>query len=182
MSSGEVVALNLGSSSLKAAFRTSESAQPVFSTQIERVGSAVDTRSAVEQVAARVSEQGFRPAAVAHRVVHGGPVHSDPTVIDPHLMSELAALIPLAPLHLPGALDTIAQAQRRWPEAVHVACFDTGFHSGMPERSRRLPVPAELDQFGVRRYGFHGLSVQSVLLARPGRVLPWSPISAVGAA
>jgi acetate kinase len=162
-----VLALNAGSSSLKAAVRTSESVRPAYSTLVERVGSSVDIGAAVEQVAGELATAKLRPVAVAHRVVHGGPTHHDPTVLDDALAAELQTLVPLAPLHLPGALETIAHARRHWPDAVHVACFDTGFHAAMPEPSRRLPVPTELDALGVRRYGFHGLSVQSVLLARP---------------
>jgi acetate kinase len=162
-----VLALNPGSSSLKAAVRTGETAQPDYSTLVERVGSSVDISTAVEQVAGELDDRGMRPEAVAHRVVHGGPSYSEPTVIDDALISAIEGLVPLAPLHLPDALETIAHARRHWPDAVHVACFDTGFHAGMPPRFRRLPVPAELADLGVQRYGFHGLSVQSVLLARP---------------
>lgn len=122
---------------------------------------------AVDAVADIADQRALAPDAVAHRVVHGGPNHQVPTVIDDHLIADLHEIIPLAPLHLPGALETIAHARRRWPDATHVACFDTGFHRDLPERSKRLPVPDELADLGVRRYGFHGLSMQSVLLNRP---------------
>ena len=75
--------------------------------------------------------------------------------------------MPLAPLHLPGDMAGIESARATWPAAVHVACFDTAFHADLPEVSRRLPVAAELAAHGVHRYGFHGLSVQSVLRAVP---------------
>jgi acetate kinase len=104
---------------------------------------------------------------VSHRVVHGGPNHFQPTVIDDRLISDLTDAVPLAPLHLPGALDTIKHARAAWPEAVHVACFDTGFHHDLPTSSIRLPVAQELADLGVRRYGFHGLSILSVLHAHP---------------
>jgi acetate kinase len=174
-----VLALNPGSSSLKAALRTPELELSVL---VERVGAhdgvihvtdedshpfSGDIAAAVDAVADIVSQRSLDPDAVAHRVVHGGPRHQEPAVIDDQLVAELREVVPLAPLHLPGALDTIAHARRRWPDATHVACFDTGFHRDLPERSRRLPVPDELADLGIRRYGFHGLSVQSVLLARP---------------
>jgi acetate kinase len=88
-------------------------------------------------------------------------------MVDDALLADLRAAIPLAPLHLPGALATIDQARRSWPGAAQVACFDTGFHADLPTRSSRLPVSAELADLGVRRYGFHGLSIQSVLHQHP---------------
>ena len=109
----------------------------------------------------------MRPTVVSHRVVHGGPNHFQPTVIDDVLISDLTDAIPLAPLHLPGALDTIKHARATWPDAIHVACFDTGFHHDLPTESIRLPVAQELADLGVRRYGFHGLSIMSVLHANP---------------
>jgi acetate kinase len=175
----KVLALNPGSSSLKAAVRTPALELSVL---IERVGSDGgvvhvageddtpfdgDVAAAVDAIAEIVTRRSPVPDAVAHRVVHGGPHHQHPTVIDDQLVADLREIVPLAPLHLPGALDTIAHARKRWPDATHVACFDTGFHRDLPERSHRLPVAAELAKLGVRRYGFHGLSMQSVLLARP---------------
>jgi acetate kinase len=159
-----IVALNPGSSSLKAAVRAAPTPQPLFATLAERVS---DMAAAVDAVADQVAARGLHPDAVAHRVVHGGPHHQLPAVVDDALLADLRGLVPLAPLHLPGALDAITHARDRWPDAVHVACFDTGFHRELPERSRRLPVPDELAELGIRRYGFHGLSVQSVLLASP---------------
>jgi acetate kinase len=162
-----ILALNPGSSSLKAAVRTEDGAQPATSMLIERVGTETDIATAVEQVADAVTQRGLDPEAVAHRVVHGGPHHLEPTVVDDALLADLRAAIPLAPLHLPGALETIEHARRHWPDIPHVACFDTGFFRQLPERSRRLPVARELTDLGIQRYGFHGLSVQSVLVVRP---------------
>ena len=100
-------------------------------------------------------------------MVHGGPRHHLTMLVDESLLDDLDAAVPLAPLHLPGDIDSIATARSVWPDAVHVACFDTAFHAGLPDRSTRLPIAAELAARGVRRYGFHGLSIQSVLRARP---------------
>jgi acetate kinase len=182
-STGVVLSLNPGSSSVKAAVRVPS---VVLSISLERIGTAGATctvtdaaggtterklsggvTEAVDQIAVELLERGLAPVAVAHRVVHGGPDHYRPTVVDDALLADLRAVVPLAPLHLPGELATIEQARRAWPEATHVACFDTGFHHDLPERARRLPVAQELVDLGVRRYGFHGLSVQSVLLAVP---------------
>jgi acetate kinase len=122
---------------------------------------------AVAALASWLTEHGIRPAAIAHRIVHGGPDHHDPTWVDEALLSDLRAAVPLAPLHVPQDLAAITAARLAWPDADQVACFDTGFHANLPPWSRRLPVPEELVAAGVRRYGFHGLSIQSVLHARP---------------
>lgn len=159
-----VLALNSGSSSLKAAVRDRADGDPAVATTVERV---TDFAAALDEVAEQVAEHGGVPDAVAHRVVHGGPRHRRPTVVDDQLLADLRELVPLAPLHLPQSIDTIVTAQRRWPDATHVACFDTGFHETLPDAAQRLAVPRELADLGIRRYGFHGLSVQSILLARP---------------
>jgi acetate kinase len=114
-----------------------------------------------------LAQRQLTPDAVAHRVVHGGPDHYLPSVVDDQLLAELWEIVALAPLHLPASLETITRARDIWPDVTHVACFDTGYHHDLPQTSIRLPLPAELAGLGIRRYGFHGLSVQSVLLARP---------------
>jgi acetate kinase len=177
-----VLALNRGSSSLKAALRDPEL---ILRFDVDRMGTprgrlrlvAGSRRDeiplfggiapALRAIATELTRQGCQPAVVAHRVVHGGPHHHRPTVIDEALLTDLRAAIPLAPLHLPDDLESIAVARRTWPDACHVACFDTGFHHDLPEWSRRLPVAEELERAGVRRYGFHGLSIESVLHACP---------------
>ena len=178
-----VLALNAGSSSLKAAVRDAADAEPIVRILAERIRTSeasltVDgdaTRhvaetwdAAVDAVADAADLRAPAPEVVVHRVVHGGPAHHRPTVVDDTLVADLDAVVALAPLHQPPALDTLARARARWPRATHVACFDTGFHADLPEVSRRLPVSETLRAEGVRRYGFHGLSVQSVLAARPG--------------
>jgi acetate kinase len=178
-----VLALNVGSSSVKAVVRSEASAAPSLSVLADRIGSegsvlhvsGEDTTlpldgamsDALEALGQVVAERELTPGVIAHRVVHGGPHHYLPTVIDDKLLADLRDLVVLAPLHLPTALEAIDLARGTWPEATHVACFDTGYHHDLPESSTRLPLPAEVARVGVRRYGFHGLSVQSVLLARP---------------
>jgi acetate kinase len=90
-----ILALNPGSSSLKAAVRTEDGPQPAASMLIERVGTEIDIATAVEQVADAVTQRGLDPEAVAHRVVHGGPHHLEPTIIDDALLADLRATIPL---------------------------------------------------------------------------------------
>ncbi len=104
-----------------------------------------------------------RPAAVGHRLVHGGPDHTAPERLTPALLQTLRRLIPLAPLHLPGELQVIKVVTDRHPDLPQVVCFDTAFHRRMPELAQRLPLPRALWDEGVRRYGFHGLSYEYIL-------------------
>jgi acetate kinase len=101
-------------------------------------------------------------AAVGHRVVHGGAHFSAPTLIDDAVLAELTALIELAPLHNAPAVDAINAARKALPEAAHIAVFDTAFHKTLPEVASTYLLPRRFREQGVRRYGFHGLSVQWV--------------------
>lgn len=100
------------------------------------------------------------PAAVGHRVVHGGPDFSAPTILTEEVVAALRALTPWAPLHQPAALAAIDLARAVWPDARQVACFDTAFHQTQPAVATRLGLPRAFEREGVRRYGFHGLSCQ----------------------
>ncbi len=97
--------------------------------------------------------------AVGHRVVHGGETFQAPTVINDTVISAIKENIPLAPLHNPANLTGIKVAQSVFPEALHVAVFDTAFHQTIPEHAFLYAVPLELyEKHHVRRYGFHGTS------------------------
>ena len=99
--------------------------------------------------------------AVAHRVVHGGERFRDPVVISADIERALSELAQVAPLHNPPALAAIEAARRRLPDVPHVAVFDTAFHATLPDEASTYAVPlAWREQWGIRRYGFHGLSVQ----------------------
>lgn len=99
--------------------------------------------------------------AVAHRVVHGGTRFRDPVLVDSEVEQELVALAELAPLHNAPALAAIAKARHALPQVPHVAVFDTAFHATLPEEAAVYAVPARWrHDWGIRRYGFHGLSVQ----------------------
>ncbi|HLK12474.1 MAG TPA: acetate/propionate family kinase [Candidatus Binatia bacterium] len=115
------------------------------------------------------------PAAVGHRIVHGGPDHAAPVRVDAELLAALRRLVPFAPLHLPVALAGVEAVAARLPGVPQVACFDTAFHRGMPAVAQRLPLPRALWDAGIRRYGFHGLSyeyvVQEVGAAALGRAV-----------
>ncbi|MEG3123377.1 acetate/propionate family kinase [Sphingomonas sp. GB1N7] len=162
-----VLTLNEGSSSLKFGFYAigpdgveerlsgeAEGALPAY--MFNRIDVALD---------------GSRPAAIGHRIVHGGPQMFAPVEIDANVLAQLEGATAFAPLHGPAALSLIRTAQARYPDVPHIACFDTGFHEGLEEVAAVLPVPKEFRVDGVRRYGFHGLSCQSIV-HQLGRDLP----------
>jgi acetate kinase len=103
--------------------------------------------------------------AVGHRIVHGGAHHVAPELVTAELIADLKNLIPFAPLHMPGGIEGIEAVGARHPKLPQVACFDTAFHRGMPERAERFALPRELFDAGVRRYGFHGISYEYILQA-----------------
>ena len=107
---------------------------------------------------------GFEPAdAVGHRVVHGGPRFQAPVAVDDAVVAELEALTELAPLHNAPALEALAEARAALPGVPHVAVFDTAFHATIPEAAATYAVPRHWrEDWGIRRYGFHGLSVEWV--------------------
>jgi acetate kinase len=97
-------------------------------------------------------------AAVGHRVVHGGPFTSS-VRITPEVRSRITGLAELAPLHNPPSLETLAAAEAELPGVPHVAVFDTAFHATLPPEAYTYPVPGRWTRdWGIRRYGFHGLS------------------------
>ncbi|HUB39533.1 MAG TPA: acetate/propionate family kinase [Streptosporangiaceae bacterium] len=98
-------------------------------------------------------------SVVAHRVVHGGSVFRHAVLIDDNVIDAISGLTDLAPLHQPRALAGIEAARRLVPGVPGVACFDTAFHAGMPDAAARYALPASwTTRFGLRRFGFHGLS------------------------
>jgi acetate kinase len=110
---------------------------------------------------------GARVLGVGHRVVHGGSRFNGPTVVDAEVMRELYELVPLAPLHQPYNLAAIEAVFERLPNTPQVACFDTSFHRGQPEVAELIPLPRELREQGLQRYGFHGLSYEFIASVLP---------------
>jgi acetate kinase len=96
-------------------------------------------------------------------VVHGGAHLINPVVITEEVQCELERLVFLAPLHLPSELAVIKATAHAYPDIPQIACFDTAFHQRMPEIAKRLPLPSPLWDAGIRRYGFHGLSYESIV-------------------
>jgi acetate kinase len=133
-----VLVVNAGSSSLK--------------VDLVDHGQAVETYDGLPVVPPRVD-------AVGHRIVHGGPDLVQPVVIDGDVERRLRDLVALAPLHQPKSLAGLDAARRLLPDVPHVACFDTAFHATLPTAARTYALPSAWRQrWGVRRYGFHGLS------------------------
>jgi acetate kinase len=112
-----------------------------------------------------------KPVAIGHRVVHGGPHLRDHQLITPELIGKLEAATQFAPIHIPAAIRLIRETDKLLPEAQQYACFDTAFHGTMPEKARHFPLPQRLYDLGIERYGFHGLSYESIV-ARLGASIP----------
>ena len=105
----------------------------------------------------------LKPVAVGHRVVHGGPHLLAHQLITPAVLTELENCIHFAPLHIPTALRLITAAERAYPQLPQFACFDTAFHTTIPEVGSRFALPRPLFDEGIHRYGFHGLSYESIV-------------------
>jgi acetate kinase len=100
-----------------------------------------------------------RPDAVGHRIVHGGERFREPVVVDDAVTGALRDLTALAPLHQPKSLAALDAVSGALPDVPAVACFDTAFHSTLPDAASTYALPAQWrERWGIRRYGFHGLS------------------------
>jgi len=125
-----------------------------------------DQRHALRLVAEQLLGHGFpSPGAIGHRVVHGGPSLTEHQRITPAVLQQLEAAAHFAPLHVPVALTLIRESERLFPGVAQFACFDTAFHRTLPEAAARFALPQRFWDAGVRRYGFHGLSCESIVHA-----------------
>jgi len=182
-----VLALNSGSSSLKfGLYRVgSVETRTLLSGEAESIGgesarfhaqdsqaislisettSIPDQRDAIARIRKLLGDSKMpAPAAIGHRVVHGGPKLRQHCLIDEAVLRLLEAAAAFAPLHTPSALSVVRFAQQHFPGLPQVACFDTTFHARMPDVARVLPIPKELQSEGIQRYGFHGLSCESIV-------------------
>lgn len=182
-----LITVNTGSSSVKAAvYDRARLDRSLLSVQVDRIHDAdaalcisapdgtveerrtiADTgfEAALTEIANAAAGRGFdRPIAVGHRVVHGGRNHARPQTITTKLIAELRELVPVDPEHVPQALIGVETMRARFPEALQVACFDTAFHRDMPPVAQLYGLPYGLAEDGVLRYGFHGLSYESILI------------------
>jgi acetate kinase len=166
MAALNVLALNAGSSSLKfGLYRVGASrTQALLRGEDDSIGGEAGTREAVARVAARLAGLGLPPPeAIGHRIVHGGPKLRRHCLIDDPVVRQLEGAAAFAPLHTPAALEIIRYARKHFPGLAQAACFDTAFHAGLPDVARVLPIPKQLQAEGIQRYGFHGLSCESIL-------------------
>ncbi|MGA8303523.1 MAG: acetate/propionate family kinase [Thermoplasmata archaeon] len=194
-----IVALNIGSSSLKFALFErvpgSRHAERCASGRIEGIGSrggtlvvydrsgtptehipagAPSRASAVEMFLSWIESSGYRDrlVSVGHRIVHGGRSCGNSQPVTPRLLRTLRSLSSLDPDHLPAEIDAIRRVERRFPHLLQVACFDTAFHRSMPPVAQRYALPRRWYEEGVLRYGFHGLSCRFILEALASAVAP----------
>jgi len=130
---------------------------------------ARDARGALAELATwlRAHFGAARLVGVGHRVVHGGSRYAAPAIVTDEVLAELEALVPLAPLHQPHNLAPIEAFREQMPDVPQVACFDTGFHRGQPAVAELVPLPREIRDKGVQRYGFHGLSYEYIASVLP---------------
>jgi acetate kinase len=162
---GRLLTLNAGSSSIKFALfdPTAGLQTPLQAGQVDGIGTRsgpADHAQALRQVMERIGNTPI--TAVGHRIVHGGTQFDQPRLIDDAVLQGIEGLTSLAPLHQPHNLAGVRAAQAAFPNVPQVACFDTAFHRTMPEVHQRFALPDELFQRGIRRYGFHGLSYESI--------------------
>jgi acetate kinase len=132
---------------------------------IHREDASHESQSSAFTHAAQKLQQlsGTHPDAIGYRVVHGGPHLREHCRITPQVLDTLRAATHYAPLHIPGALALIDTASKLYPQVPAFACFDTAFHTTMPPEAYTYAIPARYREQGVQRYGFHGLSYESVV-------------------
>ena len=167
---GIALVLNSGSSSLKfAAFDVAgPDGRAIVAGQVDPADGAA-AFTAID--AALVQAGASSPIAVGHRIVHGGPRLLRHCRVDDAVIRALEAAEPFAPLHVPAALKLLEAVTARYPGCPQITCFDTAFHADMPDVARTLPIPLSLRDEGIHRYGFHGLSCESIV-AQLGDDLP----------
>ena len=172
-----ILAINCGSSSLKCALVDDRTGARPVELRIAIAspdGAMAGVDEMLETLRARWPEFGELDA-VAHRVVHGGERFTGPAIVDADVLSELDAQARLAPLHNPPAIHAIRGARGLFPHVPHVAVFDTAFHATLPPAAREYALPADIRaRFGIRRFGFHGISHGGVA-ARVGALLKRDP-------
>lgn len=186
-----VLVLNVGSSSLKFALHRAGKDLPLLLRgQISGIGGSnatlaiepengeaaredlgrMDQPAALRAFTARLDALlgQVRLVGIGHRVVHGGDLFQQPTLVNEDTLTRLDALTALAPLHQPHNIAGLRALFRQYPGVPQVACFDTAFHCTVPETERLFALPRELIKSGIRRYGFHGLSYEFIAEALPG--------------
>jgi acetate kinase len=163
-----IFALNCGSSSLKSAVIDTDRRGHVVDVRVQQLDTATlpaTVGRVLQQLRERSRHHG-PPDGIVHRVVHGGDRFVQPARIDEAVLAELEQLSHLAPLHNPPALAAIRRARQVYPQTVQIAVFDTAFHATLSPPAREYALPRDVSQrFGIRRYGFHGISHAHVMNA-----------------
>jgi acetate kinase len=189
MGAVHILVINSGSSSIKFSMFEAGEDEPrsLFEGEVTRIGGAkagfkfrdaggrdlsggraeVKAGSAVEAiglVVEAVSKPGLpKVKAVGYRVVHPGAKLDRHQRVTPEVLKDLEEAVVFAPLHDPAAIEVIREMMGKFPDVGHYACFDTVFHQTMPEAAATYAIPVEYRERGVRRYGFHGLSCESIV-------------------
>ncbi|HMF78986.1 MAG TPA: acetate/propionate family kinase [Bryobacteraceae bacterium] len=179
-----VLALNCGSSSLKfGVYSTGAKGGSILSDltnsdlgnqvnsiqegeaeEIGHSGATPDHATALRQTLESLEQGGLKEfSAVGHRLVHGGPHLREHARLTAEVSQKLQAAVEFAPLHLPAALAVIDAIEKKLPGIPQVICLDTAFHRHMPDVAKTLALPADVRALGVERFGFHGLSLESIL-------------------
>lgn len=131
------------------------------------IEAVADVPAAMSVAGAWLREHNINPIAVGHRVVHGGPDHVRPVLIDHAVVMRLERYVSLAPLHQPHNLAPIRTLMGNFPSLPQVACFDTAFHRDHDALADHYAIPYQLHTEGIRRYGFHGLSCEYIAKRLP---------------
>ncbi len=184
-----ILVINSGSSSIKFSLFESGTGEPrsLFEGEVAGIGAATarfrfrgadgrDLSGGLAEVKAATSVEAIGVVvgavsgsglptfdAIGYRVVHPGPKLKAHVRIDDGVMKDLREAVEFAPLHDPAVIVVIREMMARFPDVGHYACFDTVFHETMPEEATTYPVPVKFRERGVRRYGFHGLSCESIV-------------------
>ena len=183
-----ILALNVGSSSIKLALFDAVTLEPILRGNVTDIGhdaqatltphgqptvserpAAADIGEAVRWLLAELRERhrDMHLAAVGHRVVHGGMRFDEPVRIDTNVLAELEALAVLAPAHQPAEIALIRNVQELLPDVPQFACFDTAFHRTQPKLTQWFALPRALSESGIVRIGFHGLSYEYIASVLP---------------
>lgn len=173
----EILVLNSGSSSLK--FSLFSDQKQLLQGEVENIQkessnfwvkgkltyeesvTIADYKSAVEKVIQIINEYGSTISGIGHRLVFGGEEFIKPVFIDEKVLQKLRSLSSFAPLHMPQEIMAIEMMQKAFPKTKQIACFDTSFHHTIPKKAQLLGLPQKFSE--VRRYGFHGLSFESIV-------------------
>jgi acetate kinase len=159
----KVLVLNAGSSSLKYEVIALPDASRLLRGHVEEIADG-EFGPALDRVVHEIDREGIAPlSAVGHRVVHGGPRHTTPELVDDQLLASIDDLARLAPLHNPPAAAGIRRAREAFADVPQVAAFDTAFFAALPDAATTYALDAGLTaDEDIRRYGMHGTSHQYV--------------------